>query len=162
VTIDLLSLVRDYTLQFTAVDLKIKYLLKLEAYSRYSFSTVRVHIEWFALDRELRKLGTTSQYLSWSTHAVVCVKCSSSLVPFFYGKLVGLQVLTYSLFGVAIPKKGACGVPHQRAVFISPPPQPSPDQARGGSGGCQQTPFRPGMPSEPRYASRFSSVSAEF
>ena len=43
----------------------------------------------------------------------------------------------------------ASSAPHQRAVFISPPPHPGPRPGRGGPGGCRRPPFGLGGPPEP-------------
>jgi hypothetical protein len=60
----------------------------------YSFSTVLVHIESLALDRELRKRGTTCQCLPWHIRVAVCVLRSSCTS--LYGNLVHVcsRVLT--------------------------------------------------------------------
>jgi hypothetical protein len=98
----------------------------------YSFSTLLVHIESLAPDRELRKRGTTCQCLPWHTRVTVCV--GRSLCTSLYGNLVCSRVLTT---GSHHPKPVAqlCGGIMAPSFKFMDPPGPA-----HGPGRPQRTP----------------------
>jgi hypothetical protein len=103
-------------------------LAKFPSDGKYSFSTVLVHIEALALDRNLRKRGTTGQYFPWHIRVAGCVSRSS--YTSLFGNLVRLHVLTCSLRGATVQNRLLSRVVISWPLYLKSRPSPAPPTVR--------------------------------